>query len=113
MSPPTHGDVVVAAAGASGALAGLVLVFLGVLVTTYQQLVGATPDDVLARFRSAAVATLVVFVFSLASVALDVAWLAAAGGSGFFRVTLVAFFVQLAAIGVVGAWTTIRVLLKG
>jgi hypothetical protein len=90
-----------------------VLVFLGVLITTYQQLIGATDDETLSEFKRAAAVTLAVFAVSLVSVALDVGWLATDGGKDFYRLTVVVFFVQLAAIAGVGGWTTLRVLLKG
>lgn len=90
------------------------LVFLGVLVTTYQQLIGGeTSDRVLGRFKRAAVASLAVFLLSLVSLVLDIAWLGTQGGGCFYGISLATFFVQLVAIGGVASWTTIWVLLKG
>ena len=107
-------EVVVALAGASAAIAGFVLVFLGILITTYQELLGREGiDDTLERLKLAACGMLGVFVISLSSVALDIAWLAATGGSCFYDVTLVVFFVQLGALALGAGWTTLGVLLRG
>jgi hypothetical protein len=105
---------VVAFTGASAALAGLVLVFLGVLVTTYQELLGRDNiERTLTRLRNAARGILGVFGVSLVSVVIDVAWLTAAGGDCFYRAAVVVFFVQLAVVAVGAAWTTLGVLLRG
>jgi hypothetical protein len=113
MSGPTHSDVIIAITGASGALAGLILVFLGVLIAAYQPLVGGTTERVLRRFRGASLWTLVVFGLSLVSVVLDVAWLMAQGGHCFYVAAVVMFFVQLAALAAIACYATIGVLLKG
>jgi hypothetical protein len=105
---------VVAFTGASAALAGLVLVFLGVLITTYQELLGRENiDQTLKRLKNAARGTLCMFGVSLASVVIDVAWLTAPGGDCFYRAAVVVFFVQLAVVAVGAAWTTLGVLLRG
>jgi hypothetical protein len=105
---------VIAATGATAALAGLVLVFLGVLVTTYQQLLGRENiDATLKRLKKAATGTLAVFGISLASLVLDVSWLVASGGDCFYRASVVLFFVQLGAVAVAATWTTLGVLLRG
>jgi O-antigen ligase len=111
---PSHTDVVVTTTGASAALAGLILVFLGVLIAAYQPLVGAqTPDKILRRFKSATVWALVVFGLSLVSVVLDATWLITRGGHCFYVATVVLFFVQLAALAATACYSTIGVLLKG
>jgi hypothetical protein len=114
ISGPTHTDVLIAGTGASAALAGLVLVFLGVVLTTYQELLGRENiDATLKRLKNAAKVTLGVFCISLASLVLDVTWLVASGGNCFYRASVVLFFVQLGAVAVGAIWTTLGVLLKG
>jgi len=107
-------EVVVALAGTSAAIAGFVLVFLGILITTYQELLGRTGiDNTLKRLKVAARAMLAVFAISLASLVLDVAWLASNGGDCFYYAALAVFFGQLGAVAVGAGWTTLGVLLRG
>jgi hypothetical protein len=107
-------DAVVAVVGASAALCGLVLVFLGVLVTSYQGLLGRDLSDrILNRFKRAAWLALAVFVLALVVLALGVAWLDAGGGHTFYVVVLTAFFVELGALLAVAIYSTWRVLLRG
>jgi hypothetical protein len=111
---PTVGEqeVVTAVAGASAALAGLVLVFLGVLVSGYQTLLGRVSENVLDRFRTAAWLSLGVFALALASVALGIAWLDLDGGHRLYVAVVGLFFVELAALLVVAVYATWRVLLR-
>jgi hypothetical protein len=109
----TNKDTVVAIVGASAALAGLVLVFLGILVTSFQSLLGNVRVTTLDRFKKATWMSLAVFVLALASMVLGVTWLVADGGHGFYLVIVVAFFVQVGALAVVAAYVTTRVLLGG
>jgi hypothetical protein len=107
----THKDVVLAEAGASAALAGLVLVFLGVLVTSYQGLLGRVGRDTLSPIRGGAWLALGVFGVGLTSLTLDIIWLASDGGQGLYVATLVLFFTLLA--GLVGvAVFSARLLLR-
>jgi hypothetical protein len=111
---PNRTDVIVACTGASAAIAGLVLVFLGVLVTTYQQLLGAnTPDDDLQKFKNGSIAALFLFGLSLASLVMTLAWLIVDGGSTFYTAALVVFFVQLAVLCFVAGYSTFAVMLRG
>lgn len=69
-----HKDVVLAILGAAAGLAGLTLVFLGLLVTAYQ----AEPtrsDRFRTRYRQLSGAILVSFVVSMACVAVATVWL--------------------------------------
>jgi hypothetical protein len=104
-------DVVLAATGASAAIAGLVLVFLGVLVTSYQQLLGTASQKSLDRFKRASWLTLGVFIISLIALTLSTSWLVADGGKSFYVAALVFFFLQLGALAVVAAYSTCRRLL--
>lgn len=99
--------------GASAAFAGLVLVFLGVLVTSYQSLLGRVSDATLERFRNATWISLGGFVAGVLNVALGIAWLVADGGDAFYAVVVAVFFVELAALAFAAWYATARVLLRG
>lgn len=92
MDTPLPKDVVIAIAAAAAALAGLILVFLGVTVTTIQTYGGDTDGNILKPYKCAAAATLFVFAWSLTSATLAIAWLASGGGSAcLYHVTLWTF----------------------
>ncbi len=78
---PGRNETVIAAGGAAAALAGLILVFLGAVITGMLAYPGGTPKRLLAPYRRATVAILAVFGLSLTSAALSLAWLAT-GGAG-------------------------------
>jgi hypothetical protein len=109
----TEKDILLATAGASAALGGLVLVFLGVLIAAFQPLVGVASSKTLLRFKVAAVGALAVFGLSLASLATDVVWLVAHAGHCFYVSALVLFFVQLVGLAALAYGSTVHVLLKG
>jgi hypothetical protein len=73
---PLPKEVVVGVLGAAAGVAGLVLVFVGVLLTTIASYPGATSAAALRPYRSGAWAGLVVFVAAVATVALAIVWLA-------------------------------------
>jgi hypothetical protein len=103
----------IATTGASAALAGLVLVFVGVLAGTYQQLLGRTGVDAsLAKIKAAANGGVALFVLSLISIVLDLTWLIVGGGKDLYIAALVMFFAQLAVLGFIALNST-HVLLKG
>jgi O-antigen ligase len=106
-------DVILGLTGASAALGGLVLVFLGVVVAAYQPLIGVASDTTLGKFKNAGLAALAVFLVSLASLILDVAWLVATGGHRLYVAAVVLFFVQIATLVALAWFSTIHVLLKG
>lgn len=90
------------------------LVFLGVLVTTYQQLLGPDqPDAALSKFKNTALGALALFGLSLLNVVVDLSWLIVSGGHRFYVAALVLFFGQLAALAAVAGYATVGVLLKG
>jgi hypothetical protein len=96
---PVPKDVVIAIAGAAAVLGGLVLVFLGVVVTSLQDFGGETDGNVLTPYKWAAGAILSVFALSLASATLAITWLATGGGGGFlYHATLWTFFGLLLAV---------------
>jgi hypothetical protein len=90
-------EIVTAELGASAALAGLTLVFLGILVSAYQSAVAGTSKCVLKRYTNPIVLVFATFVLSLTCVGLSLAWLALDGGHTFYRLILVLSIAQLAA----------------
>ena len=109
---PDRNETVIAAGGAAAALAGLVLVFLGVVIAGYKAYPGDMPKRLLAPYRRATAAILVVFALSLASTALSVAWLATGGGGGaLYGAVLWTFFSVLALSFLVAVGTTYLVVL--
>jgi hypothetical protein len=69
-------DSVLAMLGASAGIAGLTLVFLGVVISTYQSYSAASSPGVLGRYRRSALFVLVSFSLSLVTVVLSITWLA-------------------------------------
>jgi hypothetical protein len=104
---PVRKDAVIAAGGGAAALAGLILVFLGVVLSGYKAYPGDTPKRLLRPYRRATAAILAVFALSLASTALSIAWLTTGGGGGgLYEATLWTFFSVLAASFLVAVGTT-------
>src|SRR4051794_27179329 len=90
--------VMVAVFGASAGVGGLVLVFLGVLVTTIGSYPGGTSDEALAPYRKGAWYAVGVFGGSLATTAASLTWLAIADAHWLYVVTLTMFAVLLVAL---------------
>jgi hypothetical protein len=109
---PTRKDVVIGETGAAAAFAGFVLVFLGVLVTSYQALLGHATTPTLARFKTASWPALGAFGLGICSVSVSTAWLAVDGGRTFYLITLGVFFAEVVALFVVAVYSACRVLLK-
>jgi hypothetical protein len=110
---PGRNETVIAAGGAAAAFAGLILVFLGVVITGYKAYPGDMPKRLLAPYRRATAAILVVFALSLTSTALSLAWLATGGGGGvLYGAVLWTFFSVLALSFLVAIGTTYLVVLK-
>lgn len=104
-------DVVVAILGVSAGLAGLVLVFLGLVVTTYQSYAGDTPKKVLRRHRRAAGLLFAAFISGVACVALASGWLVARGSSGsLYKAVIAVFAVQLVLLLGATAWSALRLM---
>jgi hypothetical protein len=109
---PVRKDLVIATAGGAAALAGLILVFLGVVIVSYQAYPGGTPSRLLKPYRLAMGAILAAFALSLLCAGLGVAWLATGGGAGpLYELALWTFFLDLVAILAVAIGTTYRVVL--
>ena len=96
---PSDLDVVRAVFGAATALAGLLLVFLGIVVSAFQSYSAAVPAAATAPYRRAGRAILLAFLLGLAAAALSLVWLLSPGGA-LFSAAVVLFFAQLATVAV-------------
>ena len=103
-------DVVIAILGASAALGGFVLVFLGIVITSKESYGGATGDEVVRPYRLSGTALLGAFALSLITVALSLTWLINGGSTGVYDATIVLFAIQLVAVFGSALWTTRMVL---
>jgi len=70
----------------SGALAGFVLVFLGVMIASYQSYGGDVPAPVVSPYRTTGGVLFGTFAYSLVTVATCLAWLALGGPAAVLRV---------------------------
>jgi len=95
---PARTEVVIAVFGASAGVGGLVLVFLGILITTVGTYPGGTSDAVLEPYRLGAWASVGVFALSLLTVAVSLVWLAVDQSHWLYVLTLVVFSCLLAAV---------------
>jgi uncharacterized membrane protein len=91
-------DVVLAILGASAALAGFVLVFLGIIVASYQSYSGGVPQQVVGPYRTAGASLFGTFGLSLVTVTVCLAWLALGGPASFYGWTVGLFVLQLLAV---------------
>lgn len=107
---PVPKDVVVATLGASAALAGLVLVFLGMTVTTYQSFAADDPPSVKAGYKWSIIGAVVVFAIALGSVALGLIWLAAPGGTTLYHANIWLFAAEIVGIFAIALVMTCGVL---
>ena len=103
-------DVVLGAMGAAAALAGFVLVFLGITIAAYQSYAGSSPSAVVRPYRTAGMALFGTFGLSLVTVALCVTWLALGGPMWLYGFTLALFVIQLVVVFLAAGWTTRMVL---
>jgi hypothetical protein len=105
-------DVVLAILGSSAALAGFGLVFLGIVIASYQSYAGAVPEDVVRPFRIAGSALLGTFGLGLITVAVSLIWLSNGGPPGLYGWTIGLFTAQLVAVFASAAWTARMVLYR-
>jgi hypothetical protein len=103
-------DVVIAILGSSAALAGFVLVFLGVIIASYQGYPGGVPEEVVRPFRVSGAVLLATFGLSLVSVATSLTWLITGGLVALYDAGIVLFALQLIAVFAAAAWTARMVL---
>jgi len=107
---PTRKDVVISSMGASAALGGLVLVFLGLMVAAYQSYASDAVASVRQKRRRAAWPVLGLFCVCVLSVAIGFAWLASAGGSTLYAINTVVFAAELAGIVIVSVCSVRKML---
>jgi hypothetical protein len=101
-------DVVIAALGASAALAGFILVFLGIVITSLSSFPPETIRLVRGPYGWAARLALGAFALSLATVALGFTWLAYDQPGIAYRSVQWLFFAQLVLVLIVGVIATIQ-----
>ena len=101
-----EGDIVQATLGASTALAGFTLVFLGVVITRYEETVPGASRRVRSQFAGPAGGLLGAFLLSLSTVAMSFTWLAAGGGHSFYVVIVVLFAAQLLSTALASGYVT-------
>ncbi len=103
-------DVVLALLGASAGLAGFVLVFLGVIIATYQSYAGNVPGPVVRPLRTTGGVLFGAFAFSLITVTVCLVWLALGGPSELYGWAIGLFVIQLVAVFIAAGWATRMVL---
>jgi hypothetical protein len=107
----SHEDVITTVLAAAGGLAGLVLVFLGMVVTTYQSYPGNVPDSVRTKFRENSILTLLPFLLGIVCVCLSTVWLLLSqNNENLYLAAVVSFFAQLASLLLAAGLVTRRVL---
>jgi hypothetical protein len=110
---PSHKDVILALVGVTSALAGFVLVFLGVLVSEFQALLSANlGKDAKRGFRQASYVGFGTFSLCLLALVLGVSWLLSPHDP-LYDVALVAALAALVALIGLSVYATFSVLLKG
>jgi hypothetical protein len=104
-------DIVLAVLGASAALAGLVLVFLGLVAAATASYSPGTAESIIAKARRPAYAVLGSFGLGIACVALCALWLLLSTESGpVFWIAIVLFFAQLFSLVVATVWAVKKAL---
>ena len=103
-------DVVIAILGSAAALAGFVLVFLGIIIASYQSYPGEVPAPVVRPYRIAGTALLAAFGLGLVTVATSLLWLMNGGPNGLYTWTIVLFALLLVASFGAAVWATRMVL---
>lgn len=99
-------DVVGGILGASAALAGFVLVFLGLIIASYQSYAGDVPDAVVRPFRTAGGILLGAFGLALVVVVVALVWMVGGGPAGTYGLVVALFLALLALVFAAAAWTT-------
>lgn len=103
-------DVVGAILGASAALAGFVLVFLGLIIASYQSYGGDVAAAVVQPFRTAGRILLAVFGLALGVVVVALVWMVGAGPTNTYGLVVGLFLALLAVVFAAAAWTARLVL---
>lgn len=103
-------DVVLAILGASAALAGFVLVFLGVIIASYQSYPGGVPAQVVDPYRTVGGILLGTFGLCLLAVFICLVWLVGGGPDQACGATVGLFVTELVAVLAAAIWATRKVL---
>ena len=103
-------DVVIAILGSSAGLGGFVLVFLGIIISSYESYQGAVPQEVIEPYRAAGRVLTATFALSLVTVAAGLFWLVAGGPSATYGATVGLFVFLLVAVFASAAWVMRMVL---
>ena len=103
-------DVVIAILGSAAGLAGFVLVFLGVIIASYQSYPGEVPGPVVRPYRVAGTVLLAAFALGLVTVAVSLLWLIKGGPNELYVWTIALFTLLLVASFGAAVWTTRTVL---
>lgn len=98
-SVKTDRDLITALFPAAAALSGLLLVFLGIVLSAFQSYSAATPAAAVAPYRHAGGAILAAFLLGLGTVAVALAWLLSPS-RGLRDAAVVLFCMQLATLSV-------------
>jgi hypothetical protein len=89
----------IAVLGAAAALAGLILVFLGILISAIESFPTDTRTALLDPYRRYAAAILGTFLLSIAAVVLALIWLVEGGSADLlYKAAIVAFLVDCVAL---------------
>jgi hypothetical protein len=96
---PSDRDVITAVFGASSGLAGLLLVFLGIVVSTFQSYSAAVPAAATAPYRRAGRVIVAGFLVGLAATTVSLIWLLSPSG-GLYDTAVILFCIQLGALAV-------------
>lgn len=104
-----HKDIELALLGASAGLAGLVLVFLGLVASATSSFPPGTKPDIMRRARRPVWAILGSFALGIACVAAATAWLVFPDhNGGLYQITVVLFVAQLVSLVAATAWAVRR-----
>ena len=104
--------MVVSILGASAALAGFVLVFLGIIIASYQSYSGGVPEQVVEPYRATGGILLAAFALCLVAVLVCLGWLVGGGPGEVYGTTVGLFVAEVVAVFAAAFWATRMVLWK-
>lgn len=103
-----HKDVVLAVLGASTAIAALVLVFLGLLVSAAASIRPDDPDEVRTPYRVVGGLALGAFLLSLSSSGVSTWWLVGPQNGVLYVFAVVLFLAVLCLLAPAAVWTYVK-----